>query len=260
MPKTVPAGLRGRATGQARARGSPAPFPPWRTRWCRGSTARGGSRATPVRGEYAICAEDTRSPRLSVRIVRTASTKAPTRSSRHHALAATYSECSKHESSRPASVSPAAGIGLLRPRDPECDRRAGGYGVAACVWQSDRGASGLPDGRSDPAGDRARRSLPGHRPPRSYRSRGIETSLAQSRVPRRREHKCDLPVPRTVQHEARQSHASGPLGRCYRIGIGDESGSSAVWPRARESWSSMGLCRAWSRSYTGILGIAELPL
>ena len=43
-------------------------------------------------------------------------------------------------------------------------------------WPSNRGASGRPDGRSDRAGDRARRSLSGHRPPRSYTRRSIEMS------------------------------------------------------------------------------------
>jgi hypothetical protein len=44
------------------------------------------------------------------------------------------------------------------------------------AWRSNRGASGRPNGRSDRAGDRARRSLSGHRAPRSYRHRGIEMS------------------------------------------------------------------------------------
>ena len=79
-----------------------------------------------------------------------------------------------------------------------CSRPPGAAGQLS-AWRGNRGASGRSDGRSDRAGDRARRSLLTASPSGKHGSRGIEMSLKQPQDPRRGE---------AQKHSSRQSRRS----------------------------------------------------
>ena len=105
-------------------------------------------------------------------------------------------------------------------------------------WHCHSAVSGRPDGRTDRAGDRARRSPSGRRLPRGYRPRGIELSRTQSSAQRRRHE----------QHSRPRRHSEAPASVRQRSRLAAARGS-ASWLVWSQSSSTVAIYRhARSRS------------